>query len=243
MITVFGTLKPKYDYRQRNAVRSWVQLPRCRVLLIGEESTPADYGFNTGLVVDVRRSDLGIPQIDSLFEVAHAWSPDELLLYVNADIILWDSIILAIEACAKKFPRFLMVGQRTNIGLPGPMDRGDERVLRRVAKGELYHPCGCDYFGFTRGLWSEIPPYAVGRTTFDNWLIWSALDAGNPVIDVTKSVTVAHQKHPIPNLEAMGPDAKINRELAPEVGKGWVGWVNHSTHVMDSEMQITERKK
>lgn len=243
MITVFGTLKPKYDYRQRNAVRSWAQLPRCRILLIGEESTPADYEFNTGLAKNVRRSDLGIPQLDSLFEVAQEWSPDDLFLYINADIIVWDSIVLAAEACAKKFSRFLMVGQRTNVGLPGSMGRDDERTLRRVARGELFHPCGCDYFGFTRGLWPEIPPYAIGHTTFDNWLIWSALEAGEPVIDVTKVVTVAHQKHVQPNLTRMGPDAQINRELVPEVGKGWIGWVSHSTYVMDFDMQIKEREE
>jgi len=241
MITIFSTLKPGDDYRQHNAVKSWVSLPYSRVLLIGEEARSLAGEFDTGLAIEVQRSDLGAPLLDSLFEIAQEWGSGSLFLYVNADIILWDSIVLALETCAKQFSRFLMIGRRTDAGLPGPMDRDDERLRRRVARGELAHPCGCDYFGFTRGLWPEIPPYVIGRTTFDNWLIWSALEAGEPVIDVTEAVTAVHQKHVRHNLARLGPDAKVNRELVPEVGKGWVGWVNHSTYVTDSAMQIKER--
>ena len=247
MITVFGTLKPKYDYRQHNAVKSWVSLPRCSVLLLGVESLPAANEFCTSCVDGVLRSELGIPQIDSLFGIAQGLTcPDDLLLYINADIIVWDDIVLALEACAAQFEKFLMVGRRTNLGLPGPIDCEKYRLRWRAAeairRGELAHPCGCDYFGFTHGLWPEIPPYAIGRTTFDNWLIWSAVEAGDPVIDVTEAVTVVHQNHVSPNLARLGPDAKINLELVPELGKGWLGWVSHSTYVMDSDMQIKERE-
>jgi len=248
MITLFSTLKPKYDHRQHNAVKSWVSLPRCWVLLIGEESRPAADEFATSLITSVQRTDLGMPQLDSLFETAQDWGgPGDLFLYVNADIILWDDIVFALEACARRFEEFLMVGQRTNLTLPGPIDREKYRLRWRAAeairRGELAHPCGCDYFGFTRDLWKEIPPYAIGRTTWDNWLIWSALEAGKPVIDVTEAVPVVPQRQVQPNLVRMGPDAKINRELVLELGKGWLGWVSHSTYVMDQEMQIREREE
>lgn len=242
MILLFSTLKPKYDYRQHNAVKSWVSLPRCDILLIGDEAQETATEFALPIVGGVRRTDLGMPQLDSLFEIAEAHCYGGLLLYVNADIILWEDIVLALEACAKQFPRFLMIGQRTDLCLPGLVDREKYHLRARAAeRGELMHPCGCDYFGFTPGLWPKILPYAIGRTTWDNWLIWSVLQAGEPVIDVTDAVTVVHQKHRNLNLAELGPDAKTNRELVPKVGKGWVGWVSHSTYVMDDAMQIRER--
>ena len=241
MITLFSTLKPEYDYRQHNAVKSWAVLPRCNVLLIGHEGQAAAEEFSVNVCCGVERSEQGVPQLDSLFGIAQAWSDDNLFLYVNADIILWDDIVKALEACAGQFEEFLMIGQRTDMGLPGPIDE-KYNLRKRVAKrGSLMHPCGCDYFGFTRDLWEGIPPYAIGRTTFDNWLIWSVLEAKKPVIDITKAVTVVHQKHVCHNLARLGPDAKINRELVPEVGKGRVGWINHSTYVMDSDTRIEER--
>ena len=241
MITIFSTLKPGHGYRQCNAVMSWVCLPRSRVLLIGKEALLAAYEFDVGIVMGVQRSEAGIPQIDSLFEIAQEQSQDNLFLYVNADIVLWEDIILAIEACAEKFPAFLMVGQRTDLKVSGPIDCG-EHCLRQPVGGRLLSPCGCDYFGFTRGLWPEMLPYTVGRTAFDNWLIWSALEAGEPVIDVTEAVTVVHQTHAEDNSVRLCADAEANRALVPMVGKGHVGWVDQSTYMMYSDMQIEERE-
>jgi hypothetical protein len=242
MITIFSTLKPGDDYRQRNAVKSWAPLPRSEVLLIGKEAQSVASEFGVALAVGVQRSALGMPLLNSLFEIAQAPSPCNLFLYVNADIVLWGDVVLALEACAKEFPAFLMVGQRTDLDVKGPIDCG-EHCLRQPRNGRLLSPCGCDYFGFTRGLWPEILPYAIGRTAFDNWLIWSALEAGSPVVDVTKAVTVVHQRHPESSEARMNSDAKRNRGLVPLVGKGHVGWVDHSTYVMDSAMQIKERGK
>ncbi len=245
MITIFSTLKPGNDYQQHNAVKSWVSLPRSQVLLIGKEAVPLASEFGTGFVADVRRSSLGMPLLDSLFGIAQEWGgPDGLFLYVNADIVLWEDIILAMEACAEKFSAFLMVGQRTGLDVPGPIDCEKHCLRQQDAKqGRLLSPCGCDYFGFTRGLWPEIQPYAIGRTTFDNWLIWSTLKAKKPVVDITKAVTVVHQKHAESHEARMNADAKRNRELVPLVGKGRIGWVDHSTYTMDSDMQIMKREK
>jgi len=239
MTTIFGTLKPEYGYRQRNAVMSWAALPRSNVLLIGKEALSAAHEFSTAMAMGVRRSDAGVPQIDSLFEIAQERTGN-LFLYVNADIVLWEDIILAIEACAERFPAFLMVGQRTNLKVSGPINC-EEYCLRQPVNGRLLSPCGCDYFGFTRGLWPEMLPYTVGRTTFDNWLIWSALKAGRPVVDVTEAVTVVHQTHAEDNSARLCPDAKRNQALVPIVGKGHVGWICHSTYVMNNAMQIKER--
>lgn len=237
MITIFSTVKPDDDYRQNNAIKSWVALPRSKVLLIGKEAKRLACEFETDFASGVRRSPYGIPLLDSLFEIAQRDRDSNLFLYINADIIVWEDIIVALEICDEEFEEFLMVGQRTNL----TVEKGCSLCQQDAKAGSLLHPCGCDFFGFTYNLWPTVLPYVIGRTTFDNWLIWSALEMGKPVIDITKIVTVVHQKHYEDRSIRQSPDAKRNQGLVPLVGGGYVGWVSHSTYVMDSNMEIRKR--
>jgi len=232
MITIFSTLKPDIGYRQRNAVTSWAALPRCEVLLIGDEARELAGEKGARWVGDVERTELGTPLLDSLFSVAQDNSPNHLFLYVNDDVILFDDIVWAAEECASQFGRFLMVGQRTELTVRGEIDFSDQDWQDRLGPSRLMHPCGCDYFVFTRGLWSSMLPLAIGRTTFDNWLIWSTLRAGLPVVNATQIVTAIHQTHAPNPVSRTGPEARRNQEIAGIVGKGYEGWVSHATHQM-----------
>jgi hypothetical protein len=69
-------------------------------------------------------------------------------------------------------------------------------------------------------LWNDIPPFAIGRTMWDNWLIWRARASGAMVIDATASLTAIHQNHGYNHhpqgAEGVwkGPEAHRNEELA-----------------------------
>lgn len=93
-----------------------------------------------------------------------------------------------------------MVGQRWDLDVDEPLDfRSDdwEASLRArvAADGKLHERWGIDYFVFQRDLWGEIPPFAIGRPSYDNWLIWRARSLGVPVIDATQAVIAVHQNH------------------------------------------------
>ena len=47
--------------------------------------------------------------------------------------------------------------------------------LNTLRAGKLDVPDAMDYFVHTRGLWPKIPPYAVGRFTWDSWMLHSLL--------------------------------------------------------------------
>src|SRR5262249_11675516 len=122
-----------------------------------------------------------------------------LLCYVNADIILLDDFL---EAMARiPYARFLAVGQRWNIALERPWDfavPGWQGNLRRrvAAHGALHPPVGSDFFVFPHGCGLEkLPPFAVGRQGWDNWMIYRARQLQVPVIDATPAATVIHQNH------------------------------------------------
>ena len=76
-----------------------------------------------------------------------------------------------------------------------------------------------DYFLFSPGVYNQIPPLAVGRMVFDNWLVWKARATGAAVIDASWIVRPVHQDHGYAhrgNLEQLraGPEAAENRRLA-----------------------------
>jgi hypothetical protein len=131
-----------------------------------------------------------------------------------------------------------MVGRRTNLDLDQPQDFDSpqwEERLRALAfeKGTVGWPDAIDYFVFTPGLYALIPPLAVGRPAFDNWLIWSARSSKAPVVDASAVVSAIHQNHDYshhPQGEAgakAGEEAMRNRKL---VGASRTYTIDYATH-------------
>ena len=76
--------------------------------------------------------------------------------------------LLEAGAVSGQEERFLLVGQT------------EEEGKRRGA-------AAMDWFVFPAGLFGEVPPFAVGRAGFDNWLVWKARQVGI-VVDATHDV-------------------------------------------------------
>jgi len=151
------------------------------------------------------------------------------MAYVNADIILLSDFLTAIKKVMDLKRHFLMVGHRWDLDVKDLLlfEKGWEEQLRHILKekGVLHPWTGIDYFVFPRGLWNDhILPFALGRTSWDNWLIYEARRLGAWVIDSTAMVTAIHQNHPYPQVkggakEAWESDeAKKNQKLASPHG-------------------------
>jgi flavin-dependent dehydrogenase len=54
---------------------------------------------------------------------------------------------------------------------------------------------GIDYFAFNAGLFNEIPPFAIGRTAWDNWLLYAGIRSGAKLIDASNLIMCIHQNH------------------------------------------------
>jgi hypothetical protein len=249
MTTLFALPKPfhgHFEIIQRNAIASWTRLcPRPEIILFGDEEGTAQAAKELGVrhAPNVRRNEYGTPLLDDLFTRAQTLARHDLLCYVNADILLLSDFMRAVEQVAGWRNCFLMVGRRTNVDLDQPQDfdspQWDAR-LRNLAseKGNLGWPDAIDYFVFTRGLYSSIPPFAVGRPAFDNWLIWSARASKVPVVDVSAVVSAIHQNHDYshhPQGEdgaKTGEEAMRNRRLA---GTKRLYTLQHATHELTPE--------
>jgi len=215
MLTLFSAPKPFRGHIgiiQANAVRSWTKLhPDIEVILFGNEEGIQELAEQLKIkyIRDVQCNERGTPLISALFEEAQKHARHELIGYVNADIILMNDFISAIRQIQQ--PQFLLVSHRWDIDVKEPIDFDNpdrETGLRDQVKkeGKLHASSGIDFFIFRRGLYDNVPPFAIGRGGWDNWLVYHAYAARVPVIDITRMVTSIHQNHDYMHLPG-GADA------------------------------------
>ncbi len=238
MLTIFTTPKPFRGHdglMQMNALRSWASLhPRVEILVFGDEHGAIEACAEVGArnAGGVRRNSYGTPLVSDIFEKGQALAKNDLVCYVNADILLFDDFMEVVGSAGKLDYPFLVGGQRWDVDVAGRLDFSKssvealrERVLR---EGHLHPPCGIDYFVFPKGFLRGLPPFAVGRMRWDNWLIREAVRRGGKLIDATPSVMAIHQNHGyahIPDMKvdeagrvlAKGEENRLNIELAGNV--------------------------
>jgi hypothetical protein len=239
MLTIFSCPKPftnpHINIIQRNAIKSWTLLkPKPEIILLGNDEGVSEIcrEFNLIHIPEIERNEYGTPLLNSIFSEAEKAASHQLMCYINADIILMSDFMKAIEVVINQMkPPFLLIGRRWDLEITELLSFESEDDLRRLLreKGKLYPPTGLDYFVFTKGLFGEIPPFAIGRLVFDNWLIWRAKSKGVPVVDLTPQNPVIHQAHDyshIKNLDKGNLDKGLlvnseierNRKL---LGKWW----------------------
>jgi hypothetical protein len=205
-LTIFAIPKPFEGHIrviQRNAIISWTLLePRPEIVLCGRESGTEDLAKELGLRYqpDVEYNDMGTPLLDKLFGLLQELSANNVLMYVNADIILLGNLKTAVENLLKFDRCFLCIGQRWNLDVTEAIDFTNERwrddLLTELAQtGHLGGMSAIDYFIFTPGLWPHILPFAIGRFLWDNWLVGNALRRGKRVVDATRYIKCIHQDH------------------------------------------------
>lgn len=246
MLTIFATPKPFRDHIaviQRNAIRSWTLLrPACEIILMGNEEGIAETAAEFGLrhVPNVARNIFGTPLVSDVFQQAHQLSSRNLFCYVNSDIILMSDLMQAIERVIDRRERFLFVGHRWNLDVKEPLEfESDwEGKLRSQVKkhGKLAFAYSIDFFVFPRGLLGEIPPFAIGRPRWDNWMLYRARSLRVPLIDATPVVMAVHQNHDYAHHPqgkdgvSHGDEKVINEKLAG----GLIHWftLDDATHLL-----------
>jgi hypothetical protein len=215
LLTIFTAPKPFTNPHvatiQRNALGAWTRLADVEVLVIGDEAgiPEASREFGVKNVPDVERDEKGIPLVRSVMEISHQHTSSPLLCFANADMILMSDAVEAARQVQAQVKDFLVVGQRWNLDLEQPFDfSGDweKRLRGEVARrGEFYSPWGIDYFIFPRHLYTDVPPFTIGRPAWDNWMVYHASTTFGMAIDASRDVLVVHQNHDYSHLPGNKP--------------------------------------
>ena len=227
MITIFTHVRPfenEFDAIQRTAIASWqTQGVDTQVVLFGDDLDSRLIAKGLGINwLPSKVTPMNYPSFAHLFIDIETHYPSDWYLEVSSDIVLSGlNIALPIlESWAHLFTRPLVIGQRIDVEV-GP----HSRVIPQ------YHPpSAVDYFLYKKGTLGDIPLFNIGRTVYDNWLVWAARDLWNmQVVNATEAITAYHLNHTHPehgNKARMLDSAarQYNLDLARATGaNAWLG--------------------
>lgn len=219
MITIFTIQKPNSGFQgiQQQALYSWECLKGDKEILLMNEG--------------VKKNQYGTPLLNDAFRIASETAKYDVLLYTNADIVLTSDVFPVVSAIQDAFSSFLIVGQRTdvhNVRIDFKLEDWEFR-LRSITsiRGKLHSVCGIDYFILPKSMIQTLnmPPFAVGRPAWDNWMIGKCVELSCPVINATGSILAVHQNHDYSHLKGglsemrRGLEAMENLRLAGDCAK------------------------
>lgn len=228
MLTIFTIPKsftdPHINIIQRNAILSWLQLKsRCEIILMGNDPGVAQvaHEFSIRHLPEIKKNEFGTPLLNSAFSLAQKTALHQTLAYINADIILLSDFLTAIKLV--NIPMFLLAGRRWNMKVETAIQFQPnwENQIRQqlIASASLCRYTGIDYFVFPKNLPFELPPFAVGRVGWDNWLLYKIRALNIPLIEATPVITAIHQSHHYSHCAGgekgmtQGPEARANIKL------------------------------
>ncbi len=246
MITLFSIPKAFHGHTgtiQRNAIKSWTLLhPDCEVMLLADDDGTAEAAQELGVkhIPNVARNEFGTPLLDSAYRLAEEASSFPVLCYVNADIILMSNLIQAVETVKANSEWFLMTGQRRDLEVENLLEFGrdwEDQLRKDVSeRGRLHHFTGIDFWAYSKGLLSDMPPLAVGRIAFESWCLYKARSVNADVVDSTEIVYSIHQEHDYSHhpggLRGIGEgvEAQRNREMVG--GRPYFFIIKDRTHIL-----------
>lgn len=205
MLTILSTPKAFsgiFEVIQRNAITSWTKLdPRPEIILFGTDDGTRELCTDLGLihVPVVATTPEGTPLLSDMFLQGQRMAGGAVVCWSNADVIFTSEVLHAADVVRDHGRPAYLVGRRVDIDQLEPLgfEPGWEDALRSRAarEGERKPANWLDYFMFTKGLFDDLPPFAIGRPGYDPWLIWRAAELGADVIDATEYVRAIHQRH------------------------------------------------
>src|SRR5207253_9221526 len=98
LFTVPKAFKGHIGVIQRNAIISWTKLePRPEIILLGNDEGIKEIAeeFNLKHIPEVKCNEFNTPLISSIFETAEAHTDNEIMAFINTDVILLDDFIQA----------------------------------------------------------------------------------------------------------------------------------------------------
>ena len=233
LLTIFSAPKAFQGHVgiiQENAIRSWLCLrPKPKIILFSNEAGTDEVArrLDVELMSAVETNAHGTPLVSNMFSKADTLAAGDVLAFVSADIILTQRTVGAARIAMEWAPRFLVVAQRHDIDVRRLLEFDDgweeSWAAQAVEGGKLHPPSAIDLFLYPRGQYGDMPPFAIGRTAYDNWLLWHTVASDIPLVDATGFVTLIHQNHDYSHaLKAdvwYGDEARQNRK-----------WIQHWTN-------------
>lgn len=240
---IFTVPKPfigKFAIIQENAINSWLSIkPKPKIVLLGNE-----VGISTFCKLKhikqipyIKKNKYGSPLLNDIFNKIQKMFKDQTYMYINTDIILQNLPTSIIKDLTNKFDRFLIVGKRYEMNVDKKLDTIEIKQLSTTNLKQK-NDSWIDYLIFTPGIFSKIPPFALGKTFYDKWLIWFSKTIGCPVVDLTIKIKAIHQSHQYFKSTKYiweGRETLNNLKIA--------GGFSHGRTISDADFKFTKKNK
>lgn len=249
-LTLFSCPKPFTDPHtaviQRNAITSWTLLcPKPEIILFSNSKGVFEICKELRLrhIPDIAQNESGTPLLNDIFKKAQDLTTNNILCYINADICLMGDFLKTLNLLSGFQCPFVLSGGRWNLDIKQILDfyhsNWEEKLRAMLRRRGNFNFWGNDYFVFSRGLFQDMPPLAIGRGWFDGWLFWKALSSNAAVIDASKTITAVHQDHDYSHVNAFSYEDLCKKEEAQRnfklagVAEHWV-LLDQATHLLTS---------
>lgn len=207
--TLFTTFKPfagESACLQDAALASW-SAQKLPVIVFGDDAgvapRAARYGFRHE--ADVRTSGKGAPFISDMIKRAAEIAETPYVALINGDILLDQQAVAVIDRTLRQLAaqsegnQYLLSARRRNIPLT-EQDVTEGHILETVAGldaryGHWDIDNAIDIFIFDRTLYRDVPDLSVGRSGWDNWLLWEAKRQGAALVDLSAEMALKHPIH------------------------------------------------
>lgn len=208
-----------FDTIQRNAVHSWLTIePRPEIILFGDDPGVASAAREYGLrhVPDVERNAHGTPLIGPVMEMAQKIAVNDLVCYVNADIILpphFAATARSLDDLEAGRP-YMAVGRKTSLPITKLLQFDDPEWAASLAKLAAIEgqrvTWDSDYFVFRKGHLTGIPPFAVGRCYWTQWFMFDTRRRSADLVDISPSILAVEPRHDYSHASSTGHHARLS---------------------------------
>ena len=223
MVTFFSFPKSfsgEFSLIQENAILSWLAIKNSQVILFGDEEGVDKFASINGIehIKNIPTNSYHTPLLSEAFKIIKLKSKNEIIIYVNCDIIFTSNLLDTINFVSSRLQNYIIVGRRSDLLISKRIDftnfNWENNFLNdNTSPISLHSKSGIDYIIFPKCIEINMPDFAVGRPSWDNWMIYYFLKMNYHVIDSTKINLVLHQNHER-GYAIYGKESKSNFYLA-----------------------------
>jgi len=204
MISIFSSprnFNGIFDIIQQNAINSWLLIdPAIEIYLIDKSDNIPQYLLENKRInwlTNVEHNEFGTPLMNSMIKEVEKKTNNNYLLYVSSDIILFPDTLKIIQPLFFE-KKFCAVCIRRDYEQKEPIkfENGWDKLIQdKLSTVNTTNPMAGDFFMFPKNFWENFPPFALGRTMVDGWMMYQTLNQKAKLIDVTPSLIIGHQNH------------------------------------------------
>ncbi len=192
------------DIHQKNSFLSIKNLKIPKELLVFDQFNQYHHEPGINIINEFESNEFETPYISNIFKKAIEESKYDYLIYFNSDIIFDDSLSNTINLIVtNQYDKFLAFGKRYDIDFNDNITENKLNLIKeKIQNLKMHNKFGIDYFIFNKKNFFDLKGFLIGRTCWDNWMIYECNKRSYKLVDLTGKVNCFHQNHDFSHIKS-----------------------------------------